>query len=1735
MSTALDSRIAAKLDAFARRRRRLILFRGVCAALAMLGGSMMVVAALDWKFLLPDWLRWTLSGVAYATVLIVAWRACFRLLLQVPDSRRLARFIEGAEPSLREELLSAVELGQGSAAWDSEQFRELVQAEVSTRMEGVQVERLLPAVLLRSAMVALAIVLAVAGAALVLPSLRFGTLLARAFAPGANLDRVSSVQVRIIQPTPAEMAVPQGDSVPLLVELTGRRVTKAYLETFTKSGGRDFIQLQPAPNGRFSAAIQVAREDVEYRIRAFDAITRKYRLQAAPRPRVVKFHKQYRYPAYTGMAAKMVDEESGDIAAVEGTEVEITLDTDQPVKSAALTIEAGQHVTEVRLAPGPGGKLAVTLPLKDSGSYRVELVAAATNFENKFSPEYELRVSPDTIPQVTLETPQRDLIASANEVLALTGTASDDIGLTKVEQHVRINDGRWSSQPLSQEASREVKIDARWDLFQQGVKPGDVVTTKLVATDCKGNRGESRAVAVTIAAAGFERQRLDALAAQRELLKEVGAWRASLETLEKAVSEARKSIERTPDDAAKRKSAVAAADAALEDANTHSAAVQTQLNATLRQAAPGHETANLVLLAREVSRAAASLAYLPNLFQGASLDTPPTFSRELTGEAGEVTSRTVQRGRVGEEQQRNLTGAEELDVLNENLQVIVREQERLATMAQNSGDNAAKWATVSGRMKVVMTEVASTEEQMKFATTGYGNFSDRMGRLLKHFAEPRAAAAKALSGPNQNRELLGPTLNLARLVGETWKSMLDLKRDMAHLPKNAVSTLVQEAGTTWDAFEKMRQEVESALHKERCSDEVRASLAAGRWDARASVWKAFGDAEELRLDADAPFVNDLRNLALALDGARSELITPGEAAAREPAWKRLSELDQAFRVLEPAHELGQLATGFDILANAEHWQAGALRLRTANVTDWNRLELRLRALPGEMDRGNPSDADARTAMKEAGNFLNAAANDPATRNLVEEMQQRGKTDRDPAIMTRDAERLASLVREALEHLRTPIENARRKIAAATPKMPERMAQLAKEAQKLQEATEEKAAKTAEQPPEQSQADARQQMAQQQSLNKKLDALKDAIRSEANMQNVLQDEGREKARDADDALAMLKEPPVRAEQALSEAAAAERAAEQKAALEAASKEDAKLAAALNQLAEHYDAMEKGDAEKSRLALRETEKELGLKEQMDRQYAKAEELAQTAQSSPEEMLAKLEKALPVNPRMRQELSSVSRDLLQSANQQLAKASSQETTISREVEKMAAAAAAAQAAAAQPKPGDPSANPPKDNAAAPKGAEAPNPAAAPSSNAAPANAPPGTNAAPKDSPAPNAPPASPGQANPQPPAAAAAPNPALAKAAEKQAPIAKGAAEAGAALERAGRHEERLQNNPVGEQLQKLGADVQATAMTDVPKAQDALNKAQGAADAQAPVGVAERNLQQELARLGEAQTNAPSGAEKAAAQSPAENGKAMAAAPNAPSAGAPPAQAPAPGDANAAAAAPPTPGSPAAQSPAAPGQSPAPDGKQPGNASATAANPGAPGKPSGAPPDGNAPASPGQPGSPDSSIESFLAGLPAPPQQQVWMARALDALDAAMHDSAANAQQPQQGQAQQPPGQGQQGQPPSPGQPSSDAMQQAQKAMAAAGQAAAAQMRSSRSPTPGKPAAEVENGDEVAASKTGALADAGSKAHGVLPASAGDAAAKGAWGNSRKRWRSSSARGSAKRFRLSTRRKWRLTTG
>ena len=71
-------------------------------------------------------------------------------------------------------------------------------------------------------------------------------------------------------------------------------------------------------------------------------------------------------------------------------------------------------------------------------------------------------------------------------------------------------------------AGRSVAIRQLWDLLPLKLQAGDRVVTKLIATDHKGNVGESAAISATIVSAGFSRARLASLEAQQLVAEELG-------------------------------------------------------------------------------------------------------------------------------------------------------------------------------------------------------------------------------------------------------------------------------------------------------------------------------------------------------------------------------------------------------------------------------------------------------------------------------------------------------------------------------------------------------------------------------------------------------------------------------------------------------------------------------------------------------------------------------------------------------------------------------------------------------------------------------------------------------------------------------------------------------------------------------------------------------------------------------------------------------------------------------------------------------------------------------------------------------------------------------------------------------------------------------------------------------------------------------------------------------------
>ncbi len=1268
MSAALDPLIAEKLAAFGRRWRRLVILRGICGGVITLLGAMTVVAFVDLLILLPDAARWALSALGYAATGAVVWFTCLRSLLHLPDPRELARHLEKAKPELREDLLSAVELGDSkqSAQWDSEVFRSLLQTNVAERMRDLRMDTILPNKLISLWLRAAAVALVVFVVLWLLPDLHFGQLMARAFAPMANVERVSKVKIRILEPSPLDPLVARGDHVPVLVEITGPELEKVVLETFPKGDkkGRDTAVMGAISARQFTATILVGTEAVEYRIRAGDAITRKHTIQSRARPQVLTFDKTYQFPAYARLKPTHVTEVNGDLAALEGSEVDLKLQIDQPVKTAELQIEVKGRTNSIPLSPAGKNLLTGKVPIHTAAMYRVHLVAD-TGFDNKFSPQYEIRPIADLVPRVTIDAPSQDAIVPADEVIALRGTARDDLSVSNVTQRIQVNDGPWESVAFETEVKAEVTVARQWDLLQLGVKPGDRVTTKLVAVDLKGNSGESVTVHLTISSPGFDAKRFQSLAARHQVQEALKDLRAAATSLQQVASwDAINKIKKG--DELPRKQLALGAQSAAEKVEQELEHVAEKLKAALKLSRPGREASDLVLAGRVLSQLKneplqKAREQIAKIAQETETPETPNDLRETA----QAAQRAMEASEYVQQAFTELLSADESDFAADNLNYLRREQQRLnERLAATTKPDAQTLEQLARRQAGAAKETKLIEDKLKeLAKQLPGGLADRTKRIGDNLQASRADLEKALAPEAAKKDLATPSAKMQRGVEAAINELQPIEKELAQRADKARETLALVADTSTAKVERARQDVEKLAEAERTLAVAKAKgqpaekpeakvqeakvKAEENWKAAVEQLKDRASLEEKRPDADARFVADTTKAAQALAALRAA------SQGDEPAAKtleRLKEVEKAFRALEGGHELAELNSGLKQLADQERWENKATDAVTTRPKDWNWAENKLKTAPEGLKKAGLPEAAAKT--------LAEAARSATAQEVGKEMADRQTPQRTPTPVADKAESLNAAVKAAQEQAQPVLQEAREALAKAAPAISETMAGLARATEKVEKATR-AAEQSSKEKPAAAHDEANKLLSQQKDLGEQVEELKEALRRDANVQDFASKDARDRSRDADDAVAMLREPPPKAEEALREAAAAKNAAP---ALKDAAVQQKKLGDTLKQLAKHYKNLETGQPEASRAELRKAEAELGLKSGLDAEYAKAEKLMDLAEQSPEKILAELERELAQNETMRKELNRIADATLDTAKDTLQQAAGKERNLAK-----------------------------------------------------------------------------------------------------------------------------------------------------------------------------------------------------------------------------------------------------------------------------------------------------------------------------------------------------------------------------------------------------------------------------------------------------------------------------------------
>ncbi len=1309
MNLALRPATVDALQAFRARRARLLHLRAFLVLVAVVLGTLALLALLDRARFLTDALRPWLSLAAYSAALITAWRLAWSQIRAARADTSAARLIEDAAPALHERLLAAVELAQTGTSTapvpDSPEFRARLQDEVASEAQTLRWSRLLPLSTLNPWLRRCAAIVLVLAALAFVPKLHFPGFLARAALPFAALERPAAVRIAIVAPDPADTLAPFVSEVEIAAEITGDLGSQPVLLEFGDVGApARKLEMAHLQGTRFEQTLPIGQSDVRYRIHAADGLTGWHLLRARPRPAIETFVKTLVPPAYTGQEPVTLNEPHGDLEALEGSRIRLVLQTHQPVRDARLQL----NPADPSPPPAPpiereqDNRLAADITIEPGlHSWQVRLTAAETGFTNDESHPWRITPVADAPPVAALTDPADLLQLQPDESVRIVGLASDDVGLKSATLRHRINaaDPTDIDLPLPPRV-REAPLNHLLALAPLHVKGGDSVLVQFVVTDLKGQTAESPPVRLVI-----QEQTVDPrLRAWSEAQQRLAATAASLNQQTRELRDAASRVQKNASLAKRDQPAndpegqLARLKAALDTSKqladdlwqqTQAAArtaphrlaleetrILGERLARLRQAAlpqitatsqePIESTEPLKKAASDAHSLAETVQKAATLFAAeAAAEVATRASQHLQRQEASLVQGALpanrdidQRPRWQEQQRAALASTQALDKDLQNLQTAATDRGQTRALEQIRNELQDTAADLRASL--------DTPEQKKSPEHQQGVQLVALHRRLDT-PEQKKSPEHLYGAADNLRNRLQKAADQSRAIAESMNQRAAQLREQLNRQDNTALTALDEAKA---ALQEAAKQAAAPKFKPRPSkDGLTADERARQKLAEAA--RQLQDQADLRAQssepADSAAALDTSRLSRAADqlerdtreaAAAKTSDTPEKAAAQlAEAAQNASDLAQAARALQAeatlqtaAQTLAQAAASEPAPPTGDTPRRADAQQLARSAADTQAAAESLRAAAEPLRKNKDTQEPAQLAQQAADQARAAA------QQQTEQARQTAQNPDHAAQAAPQTAQAAQLAQAAAAALSAQTEAARATLDDLTPALSDMMRQLAQDLKGSQQQTQSAADDAKAEKPVADVAKQAQDLQPQTAADtKRMESLQSALRQEANQADLARAGERLLARNADVALEQMRQSAPQIAGNLKQAAQAAASQPQAQALQNAADTQRQTAEALDQLAENFARMESGEdlTAEQLAAMGQMEQQLGVQEALDAAYDRAEALAnleELAQEDPAAALALLEQELAANATMQKALADIGRDTAQAGEQQL-----------------------------------------------------------------------------------------------------------------------------------------------------------------------------------------------------------------------------------------------------------------------------------------------------------------------------------------------------------------------------------------------------------------------------------------------------------------------------------------------------
>jgi hypothetical protein len=300
---------------------------------------------------------------------------------------------------------------------------------------------------------------------------RFGSLLARTFAPFTETEIPTQTELFLLQPEQGNLTVPVNQKVTFRVAVRGRvprvnqpdSVRLLYRYNLADTYAERPLDVDPHDEWTTTLLPDQVQNGFWYKIAGGDVETPEYQVTVRSIPQVAHFDVQYHYRPYLRQPDRH-DRYPNERAVFphikdyKGTEVTLTLKTNRSLAQGRLELEQAGDKRELacQVLPDDREAMRCKFRLDRPGTFRVHFESREGESNTDRSP-YQIEVIDDNAPLVELTKPGKDINLPANGTLQLDGSATDDVGIKQMTLRLRVISKGLAQPELASKVYREGK------------------------------------------------------------------------------------------------------------------------------------------------------------------------------------------------------------------------------------------------------------------------------------------------------------------------------------------------------------------------------------------------------------------------------------------------------------------------------------------------------------------------------------------------------------------------------------------------------------------------------------------------------------------------------------------------------------------------------------------------------------------------------------------------------------------------------------------------------------------------------------------------------------------------------------------------------------------------------------------------------------------------------------------------------------------------------------------------------------------------------------------------------------------------------------------------------------------------------------------------------------------------------------------------------------------------------